>query len=113
MRLLRDEMLVALIVRMHRDGGVTEHGFGARGGDHDVGRGIGGIEVPPLKRIAQMPEVALHLDLLHLEVGDGGEQLRVPIDQALVFIDEAGAIEIDEHLAHRARKPLVHGEAFA
>ncbi len=31
-----DEMLVALIVRMHRDGGVAEHGFRACGGDDQM-----------------------------------------------------------------------------
>ena len=66
-----------------------------------------------LERIAQMPEMPLGLDLLDLEVGDGGQQLRVPIDEALVLVDEAGAIELDEHLAHGARQPLVHGEALA
>ena len=49
-----------------------------------------------------MPEVALHLDLLDFEVGDRGEQLRVPIDEALVLVDQPGAIELDEHLAHGA-----------
>ena len=111
--MLADESLVALVVGVHGDGGVAEHGLGPRGGDHDVGRCIVGIEGAALERIAQMPEVALHLDLLDFEVGDGGEQLRVPIDEALVLVDEACAIEIDEHLAHGAGQSLVHGEALA
>ena len=32
---LADEMLVALVVGMHGDGGVAEHGLGPRGGDDD------------------------------------------------------------------------------
>ena len=111
--MLADKRLVALIVGMHGDGGVAEHGLRPRGGDDDESRRIVRIEAAILERIAQMPEVTLHLDLLDLEVGDGGEQLRVPIDQALVLVDEAGAVEIDEHLAHGAREPLVHGEALA
>ena len=110
---LADERLVALVVGMHGDGGVAEHGLGPRGGDDDVGRCIVGVEGAVLERIAQMPEVALHLDLLDFEVGDGGEQLRVPIDEALVLVDQPGAVEIDEHLAHGAGQPLVHGEALA
>ena len=105
--------LVALVVGMHGDGGVAEHGLGPRGGDDDVGRCIVGIEGAAFERIAQMPEMALHLDLLDFEVGDGGEQLRVPIDEALVLVDEPGAVELDEHLAHGAGQPLVHGEALA
>ena len=111
--MLADESLVALVVGVHCDGGVAEHGLRSRGGDHDVGRCIVGIEGVAFERIAQMPEVSLHLDLLYFEVRDRGEQLRVPIDEALVFVDEAGAIEIDEHLAHGAGQSLVHGEAFA
>ena len=60
-----------------------------------------------------MPEVALDLDLLHLEIGDRGQQLRVPVDQPLVLVDQAVAVELDEHLGDRARQALVHGEAFA
>ncbi len=58
-----------------------------------------------------MPEMPLGLDLLDLEVGNGGQELRVPIDQALVLVDQAGAVEVDEDLAHGARQSLVHGEA--
>ena len=111
--MLADESLVALVVGMHGDGGIAEHGLWPRGGDDDVGRCIVGIEGAILQRIAQMPEVALHLDLLDFEVGDGGEQLRVPIDQALVLVDQPGAVELDEHLAHGAGQSLVHGEALA
>ena len=55
--------------------------------------------------------MALGLGLLDFEIGDRGEKLRVPIDQALVLVDQPSAIELDEDLAHGARKPLVHGEA--
>ena len=65
------------------------------------------------ERIVEVPEVALDLDLLHFEIGDRGEQLRVPVDQPLVLVDQPGAIERDEHLEDRLRQPLVHGEALA
>ena len=61
----------------------------------------------------EVPEIALHLDLLHLQVGDGGEQLRVPVDQPLVLVDQARAVELDEHPQHRLGQTLVHGEALA
>ena len=117
--MLADQRLVALVVGMHGDGGIAEHGLRPRGGDHDVGRSVIRIEAAILKRIAQMPEMTLHLDLLDLEVGDGGEQLRVPIDEALVLVDEAGAVEFDEHLGNGTnhlivwRTRLPHGEALA
>ena len=111
--MLADQSLVALVVGMHGDGGVAEHGLGPRGGDDDVGRCIVGIEGAAFERIAEMPEMALHLDLLDFEIGDRGEQLRVPIDEALVLVDQPCAVELDEHLAHGAGQPLVHGEALA
>ncbi len=106
-RVLADEMAVALVVGMHRNRGVAQHGLRPRGRDRDERVG------QPLNRIVEVPEVALRLDLLHLEVGDGGEQLRVPIDQPLVLVDQPGAIELDEHLEDGLREPLVHGEALA
>ena len=48
-----DQVAVALVVGVHRDGGVAEHGLGPRGRDHERGRS------PSLERIAQMPEAAL------------------------------------------------------
>ncbi len=112
-RVPADEMPVALVVGMHRDRDVAEHGLRPRGRDGDEGRGIVRIERRAFERVADVPQVPLHLDLLHFEVGDGGDELRVPIDQPLVLIDEAGAIKLHEHFAHRAREALVHGEAFA
>ena len=103
--ILADQMPVALVVGMHRHRRVAEHGLGPGGGDDDELAG------PALDRVTQVPEMALGLDLLDLEIGNRGEQLGVPIDQALVLVDQAGAVEIDEHLAHGARQALVHGES--
>ena len=110
---LADEIRVAFVVRMHRHRRVAEHGLGSRGRYRDEGRGIARIELDAFKRIANVPEVPLHLDLLHLEIGDGGEQLGVPVDQPLVLVDEALAVKLNEHLAHGAREAFVHGEALA
>jgi hypothetical protein len=99
---LADEMPVAFVVGMHRHRDVAEHRFRPRGRDRDEGRRIVRIEARPRERIADVPEMSLHLDLLHFEVGDGGAELGVPIDQPLVLVDEAGAVKLHEHLANRA-----------
>ena len=49
--LLADEVLVALILGVHRDGGVAEHRLRAGRGDDEMRRAV-------LQRIAQMPELA-------------------------------------------------------
>ena len=108
-----DQVLELLVLRMNGDGGVAQHGLGPRGGDDDIGRTIVRIEALTLDRVAQMPEAALDLDLLDLEVGNRSEQLRVPVDQPLVLVDQAGAVQFDKHLGDRARQALVHGEPLA
>ena len=53
------------------------------------------------------------LDLLDLEVGDRGLEVRVPVDQALAAEDQAAVVEVDEDLQHRVVEARVHGEAVA
>ena len=106
-RVAADQVLVALVVRMHRDGGVAEHRLGpGRGNDNVFGPNA-------FDRILDVPQRALHLDLLHLQIGDGGEQLRVPVNEPLVLVDQVLPVELDEDLQHGLRQPLVHGEALA
>ena len=102
-----DEVAVALVVGMHRDAGVAEHGLGPRRRDRDEAIRLA------LDRVADVPELALDLDLLHLEVRDRGLEARVPVHEALVAVDQPVAVELDEHLDDGARQALVHGEAGA
>ena len=111
--MLADQVPDAFVVRMDRNGGVAEHRLGPRRRHDDERRGIVGTECLALDRIAQIPEIALDLDLLHFEIGDRGEQFRVPVDQPLVLVDQAFAVQFDEHLHDGARQSLVHREAFA
>jgi hypothetical protein len=57
-----DEVPVAVVVGMHGHGGVAEHRLGARGRDHEEAAAV-------RERIAQVPEAAVLLLRLHLEVG--------------------------------------------
>ena len=57
--------------------------------------------------------MAAHFDLLDFEVGDSGQELRVPIDEPLVPVDQALIVKLHERLEDRARHPLVHGEPLA
>jgi hypothetical protein len=60
-----------------------------------------------------MPEATVHLDLLDFEVRNRGQELRIPIDQALVLVDQAVFIERNENFEDSLRQSLVHGKAFA
>src|SRR5262245_20232981 len=84
-RRLANQMLEPLVLRVHRDGDVAQHGLGPRGGDDDE-------FARAFDRIYDVPELALGLDLLHFEVGDRGLKLGVPVDEALVLKDQAIAV---------------------
>src|SRR5882672_5014518 len=90
---------------MYRDRGVAQHGLRPRRGYRDE-------FLRSLNRIADVPEMALGLDLFDFEVGNRRLKFRVPIDEALVLVDQPVIVEVDEHLEHRARHSFVQGEAL-
>jgi hypothetical protein len=102
-----DQRGMALVVGMHGDGGVAQHRLGPGGGDGDRRARLA------LDRIGDVPERALHLALLDLEIGDRRVQLRVPVHQSRIAIDQAVAVERDEDLQDRRRQAFVHREALA
>ena len=51
--------------------------------------------------------------MLGLEIAERRPAARTPVDEIAIAIDEALLVEGDEHFAHRARQPFVHGEALA
>ena len=101
-----DQVLQAFVVGMHRDGDVAEHRFRPRRRHDDE-------LVAAFDRIFDVPEVPLDLDLLHFKIRDRGLELGIPIDEALVPVDEARAIKLDKDFCHRPREAFVHGEALA
>src|SRR5262249_45390411 len=110
---LADQLLVALILRMNCNSGIAEHRLRARRRNDDEGRTVLRIERLSLDRVAQVPKVSLGLDLDNLEIGDGREQLGIPIDQPLVLVDESGAMKFYKNFKNGARQTLVHREALA
>ena len=103
---LADEVLELLVLRVHRHAGVAEHGFGAGGGDDDVAAAVG-------ERIADVPQVAGLVGVLHLGVGKGGQAVGAPVDDAAALVDQALVVQLAERLADGAGATLVHGEAVA
>ena len=103
---LADQGLVALIGGVNSHGCIAEHGLGPRRGDHHLAGTV-------LQRIGEMPIVAIDRLLFDLEVGDGGLELRIPVDQPLVAIDQPFLVELNEDLADRGREAVVEGEPLA
>jgi hypothetical protein len=67
---LADQRAVAVVIGMHRDGGVAEHGFQPGGGHHDVRFVVVHRPVP------ERHQLTLDVLVFDLEVGDGGLQHR-------------------------------------
>ncbi|MDT4818223.1 hypothetical protein FQZ97_513140 [compost metagenome] len=107
-----DQALVALVFRVHGNGAVAEHGFRTGGGDDQVVLAVGGL-VAVGQGVAQVPQAALLVVVLHFEVGDGGVELGVPVDQALATVDQAVFVQAHEGFLDRIGQALVHGEALA
>ena len=72
---------VTLVLRMDHHCRIAEHCFRARRGDGQRGAAVS-------QGVTNMPQVPLLLFLHHFEVGDGGLQHRVPVDQALAAVDQ-------------------------
>lgn len=96
-----DQVLVALVVGVDGDGGVTEHRLGAGGGDDD-----GLVALPVLHG----DELAVVLLVLDLDVRDRGEAARAPVDDALGAVDQPVVVHPLEDGLDGLGQALVHGE---
>ena len=103
---LADHLRIAGVVGMNGDGGVAKQGFRSRGCDDHLTGPIG-------QRIGEMPVKAVDLAIFDFQIGNGRLELRVPIDQALIAIDQALVVKGDKDLAHGCRKAIIQGEALA
>jgi hypothetical protein len=101
-----DEPAVALVLRMHGNGGVAQHGLGPGGGDRQVATAIG-------QRVPQVPEVTVDLLLLRLLVGERRQTAGAPVDDIVAAIDQTVLVELNEHLADRPGEAFIQGEVGA
>ncbi len=105
------QMRVALILGMHGYGRVAQQRFGTGGRHHDII--VGGTALLVGERIFEMVELALHRLRDNLDVGDGGQELGVPVHKALGLVDQPRAKKLDKSFEHRLRRSRVHGEPLA
>ncbi len=122
---LSDQRRIARVLRMDHRGGVAQHRLRTGGGHDQVVAGFAqqfvavGIQFDVLvghavgQWIADRPQEAVLLHVLHFQVGDRGLQHRIPVDQALAAVDQAVLMPAHERLDHRRRRLRVHGEGAA
>ena len=99
--LAADQVGVAGVVGVDRHRGVAQHGLGAGGGHHDA---VVAVPVP------DRDEFAVLVAVVHLDVGQGGQAARAPVDDPLGAVDELVVEEPLEHGLHGAGEALVHRE---
>ncbi len=103
---LTGEILIARIGRIHGHRGIAEHGFGTRGGHDQIARAA-------IHRIADVPQVALRVVVLHFQIGKSGGAARAPVDHVSAAIDQAAFVQAHEGFQHGARKVGVQRESLA
>ena len=63
--------------------------------------------------VADRDELALVVGVVHLDVGQGGQAARAPVDDPLGAVDQVVVVQPLEDRLHGAGQPLVHGEPLA
>jgi hypothetical protein len=103
---LADQRGVTLVFRMHGHGDVAEHGFRTRRRDHQLARTIS-------QRIRDRPQLAVFFLADDFQIGNRGQQHRIPVHEPLAAIDQALRMQLHEGFDDRFRQAFVHREAFA
>ncbi len=105
-RLLADEILVALVVGVHRDGDVAEDRRGAHRRDRDGA-------APVRERVPDRRQRVVDVGVDQLEVGQRRVVERAPVDDPVVPVDPALLVQVHEEADDRARVLRVHREALS
>ena len=100
------QMLEPLVLRVHGHAGIAHHGLGP-GGSHDEVTGA------VRQGIADMPQVAGLVHILHLGVTQGRDAVGAPVDDAAALINEALVVQLTEGLPDGFGAALIHGKAGA
>ena len=104
--LLADEILVALIFRIHSDSSIARDGFRTGGRDLDV------FSLFASDRVIEVPEMSDFIFMFDFDVGKCCLAARTPVRDAEALIDQAFFIEGNENLTNGTRTDIIHGETF-
>ena len=96
-----DQVTVPVVVGVDGDGGVAEHGLGSCCGDDDAAVTIA---------VADRDQFALVVGVIDLDVGQGGQAARAPVDDPLGPVDQLVVEQPLEDRLDGPGQPLVHRE---
>ncbi len=87
------EVGIAFVIGMDADSSVAGNGLGP-------GCGYDNALVGSFYMIADFPEAAFFVRMLHFIVGKGRMAAGAPVDDILAAVDKAFVVELDKDLAH-------------
>ena len=94
-----------IVLRIHRNCGITQHGLGPGGSHNDVFVGI-------FDGIPNVPEITGGFFMLDFKVRKGRMTSGTPVNNVIPFVNKSVFVKSHEHLAHCPGKSFVHGESF-
>ncbi len=100
------EARVSLIPRIHRHAAVAEHRLRTRRCHHDEAAAV-------LEGVAEAPQVAVAVDVIHFLIGECRLVLRTPVDDPGAAVDQPLLIQPTEGLSHGSGEPLIQGEPLS
>ena len=104
---LSDKILIALIFRINRNGGIPQKGFRTGRGDLNISAFLSN------DWIIDMPEMSRLFLVLYLGIGNGGLTYRTPVDNAAAFIDPSFFVQTAEYFFYSLGTALIHRETFS
>ena len=105
---LADQSRPLRIVGVHRDGGVSQHGLGTRGGHGDML--TGGRAVVVHEGIPEVPKMTVDFAGLDFIVGQCGLADGIPVHQTLASINEVIGEQFGKGQTHGFGADGIHGE---
>ena len=100
---LADQRCIALVAWVDRHCNVAQHRLGPRSRHHERTAAV-------LEGVADLPDLSVLLLAVDLEIGNGGAEHGIPVDQPFAAVDQAFFVEPDEDFDHGTRHVRVHGE---
>ena len=111
-KLLANEILITVIIRVYGNCGITQHGFRTCGCELDKLR-CAYASIVLNQRILNVPEMACLLLILYLGIGNGGITYRTPVDNTAALVNPALFMHLAEHFGNGLVTALIHGETFS
>ena len=101
-----NDVLVALIVGVYRNGCIAQKCFGTGGSKLNIAAAV-------LEGISQVPEMTCLILIVYLGIGKGGLAVRTPVDDPLTSVDKTLFVVFYENLLDCLGTALVHCEALS